>query len=134
MWCSASSGTLRWAVSRSAVPGVVAKTHRNGETKNKERSIGIEKIVKVETGTGQFPGSQGTKGEQAHLTHALTDGYITCCGFLACLEAMQLASRTQVVCCYLASSPLIDQGHSTAHQFSSNISCKPTFCIMAANI
>ena len=50
-------------MSRSAVPGVVAKTHRNGETKNKERSIDIKKILKVEIGTGQFPGSNGTKGQ-----------------------------------------------------------------------
>jgi len=66
--CSAASSTLRWAVSRSAVPGVVAKTHRNGETKNKERSIDIKKILKVETGTGQFPGSNGTKGQLSSLS------------------------------------------------------------------
>ena len=60
--CSAASGTLRWAVSRSAVPGAT-KSHRNGEAKNKERSIDVKKIVKVESGTGQFPGSNGTKGE-----------------------------------------------------------------------
>ncbi len=65
--CSAASSTLRWAVSRSAVPGIVAKTHRNGETKNKERSIDIKKILKVETGTGQFPGSNGTKGQLSSL-------------------------------------------------------------------
>lgn len=48
-------------MSRSTVPGA-AKIQRNGETKNKERSIDIKKIVKVEIGTGQFPGSHGTKG------------------------------------------------------------------------
>ncbi len=73
--CSAASSTLRWAVSRSAVPGVVAKTHRNGETKNKERSIDIKKILKVEIGTSQFPGSNGTKGQlssvSANIIHLL---------------------------------------------------------------
>ena len=59
-----ATSTLRWAVSRSAVPGAIVRTQRNGETKNKERSIDIKKILKVETGTAQFPGSQGTKGEQ----------------------------------------------------------------------
>lgn len=48
-------------MTRAAVPGS-AKVHRNGETKNKERSIDIKKISKVETGTGMFPGSSGTKG------------------------------------------------------------------------
>lgn len=51
-------------MSRSTIAGTAAKTHRNGETKNKERSVDIKKILKVETGTGQFPGSQNTKGEQ----------------------------------------------------------------------
>lgn len=60
--CSAASDTLRWAVSRSAVPGA-AKPLRNGETRNKERSIDVKKIVKVEPGTGQFPGAHGTKGQ-----------------------------------------------------------------------
>ncbi len=62
-------------MSRSAVPGVVAKTHRNGETKNKERSIDIKKILKVEIGTSQFPGSNGTKGQlssvSANIIHLL---------------------------------------------------------------
>lgn len=48
-------------MTRTAVPGS-AKVHRNGETKNKERSIDIKKILKVETGTGMFPGSHGAKG------------------------------------------------------------------------
>ena len=65
--CSAASSTLRWAVSRSAVPGVAAKTHRNGETKNKERSVDIKKILKVESGTGQFPGSNSTKGQKGRM-------------------------------------------------------------------
>lgn len=51
-------------MSRSTIAGTAAKTHRNGETKNKERSVDIKKILKVETGTGQFPGSHNTKGEQ----------------------------------------------------------------------
>lgn len=59
--CSAATSTLRWAMTRIAVPGS-AKVHRNGESKNKERSIDIKKILKVETGTGMFPGSSGTKG------------------------------------------------------------------------
>lgn len=59
--CSAATSTLRWAMTRTAVPGS-AKLHRNGESKNKERSIDIKKILKVETGTGMFPGSSGTKG------------------------------------------------------------------------
>ena len=79
--CSAASSTLRWAVSRSAVPGVVAKTHRNGETKNKERSIDIKKILKVETGTGQFPGSNGTKGQRF-----LVSQYQFICQCSACSE------------------------------------------------
>ena len=48
-------------MTRAAVPGS-AKVLRNGETRNKERSIDIKKILKVETGTGMFPGSSGTKG------------------------------------------------------------------------
>ena len=63
-YCSAASSTLRWAMSRTAVPGA-AKTHRNGEHKNKERSIDIKKIVKVETGNDQFPGSSNAKGMDA---------------------------------------------------------------------
>ena len=74
--CSAASSSLRWAMSRTAVPGA-AKVHRNGETKNKERSIDIKKIVKVETGTGQFPGSHGTKGILAQTA-------FVCSSFLCC--------------------------------------------------
>lgn len=51
-------------MSRTAVPGA-AKILRNGEPKNKERSIDIKKIVKVETGNGQFPGSSNAKGMDA---------------------------------------------------------------------
>ena len=61
MCCSAATSTLRWAMTRAAVPGS-AKVLRNGETRNKERSIDIKKILKVETGTSMFPGSSGTKG------------------------------------------------------------------------
>lgn len=51
-------------MSRTAVPGA-AKMHRNGEPKNKERSIDIKKIVKVEGGNSQFPGSSNAKGVHA---------------------------------------------------------------------
>ena len=69
--CSAATSTLRWAMTRAAVPGS-AKVHRNGETKNKERSIDIKKILKVETGTGMFPGSSGTKGMLSLQQHVQT--------------------------------------------------------------
>ena len=58
-------------MTRAAVPGS-AKVHRNGEPKNKERSIDIKKIVKVETGTGMFPGSSGTKGMPPLQQHVQT--------------------------------------------------------------
>ncbi|KAL3130535.1 hypothetical protein ABBQ38_008347 [Trebouxia sp. C0009 RCD-2024] len=61
VWFSVATHTLRWAMTRTAVPGS-AKVHRNGDTKNKERSIDVKKILKVETGTGMFPGSNGAKG------------------------------------------------------------------------
>lgn len=54
-------------MSRTAVPGA-AKTHRNGEAKNKERSIDVKKIVKVEIGNSQFPGSSNAKGVYTGLS------------------------------------------------------------------
>lgn len=64
-------------MSRTAVPGA-AKVHRNGEPKNKERSIEVKKIVKVEIGNNQFPGSTNAKGTYA-MTKACCMQHIYCC-------------------------------------------------------
>ena len=78
-------------MTRTAVPGA-AKVHRNGETKNKERSIEVKKILKVETGTGMFPGSNGTKGIPPLQRHVQTETPVirllvrnSCCSKRLCL-------------------------------------------------